>query len=218
MGIQRWLSALKELRIAFVCPLAVEALDEQDILAAHGLDVAFDCGEAAFARKSQHGMLDPGVVPAIVRPFEFSDPQRAAGLHEGLGTPRGPSFRSIHGFCSNARKPTPSAIVISVRSRSVLEHRAQDANEQRPCDWPMKLHSVRTLIRIRKPATVRASLGGMRERRSSNEQFSKLLLATFPPEPMPARFSGRKARTMLTMNSMGICSNGSQSVGGQKSR
>jgi hypothetical protein len=28
----------------------------------------------------------------------------------------------------------------------------------------------------------------MRERMSTNEQFSKLLLATFPPEPMPARF------------------------------
>jgi hypothetical protein len=28
----------------------------------------------------------------------------------------------------------------------------------------------------------------MRERMSTNEQFSKLLLASFPPEPMPARF------------------------------
>jgi hypothetical protein len=38
---------------------------------------------------------------------------------------------------------TPSAILISVRSRSVPEHRPQDANEQQCCDWPMKPDSVR---------------------------------------------------------------------------
>jgi hypothetical protein len=39
---------------------------------------------------------------------------------------------------------TPSAILISIRSRSVPEHCAQDANEQQRCDWPMKPDSVQT--------------------------------------------------------------------------
>src|SRR5450432_594176 len=39
---------------------------------------------------------------------------------------------------------TPSAILISVRSRSVPEHCAQDANEQQRCDRPMKPDSVQT--------------------------------------------------------------------------
>jgi len=39
---------------------------------------------------------------------------------------------------------TPSAIVISVRSRFVPEHRPQDANEEQYCNWPMKPDSVQT--------------------------------------------------------------------------
>jgi hypothetical protein len=39
---------------------------------------------------------------------------------------------------------TPSAILISVRSRSVPEHCAQDANEQQRCDWPVKPDLVQT--------------------------------------------------------------------------
>jgi hypothetical protein len=40
--------------------------------------------------------------------------------------------------------PTSSATLIPVRSRSVPEHGAQDANEEQRCDWPMKPDSVQT--------------------------------------------------------------------------
>jgi hypothetical protein len=61
-------------RVALGCRVAVEALDQQDILAGDGLDAAFGCREAALARKPQHGVLDTRVVPAVVAAAEFGHP------------------------------------------------------------------------------------------------------------------------------------------------
>lgn len=60
-----------------------------------------------------------------------------------------PTSGSVHARRKRLQRPshsvlTPSAIFILVRSRSLPEHRAQDADEQQRCDGPMKPDSMRT--------------------------------------------------------------------------
>jgi hypothetical protein len=72
-------------------------------------------------------ILVPTATPHHAEPFEIFSSARRKRLQQ-------PSHSLL----------TPSAILISIRSRSVPEHCAQDANEQQRCDWPMKPDSVQT--------------------------------------------------------------------------
>jgi hypothetical protein len=62
--------------------LAVKPLDKEDILASDRFDSALRGSDSALASQSQHRVLDPRVVPAIVRPIEFCDPESVMVLDD----------------------------------------------------------------------------------------------------------------------------------------
>src|SRR5260370_37346916 len=54
------------------------------------------------------------------------------------------NIQSTQESVRNSRVPTPSALLFSVRRRSMPKHRPQDANKEQRCDRPMEPDSVQT--------------------------------------------------------------------------
>src|ERR1043166_4787707 len=60
--------------VARLALLPIETLDQQDIAPANGGRLAVRHGNTAGAREAEHGLLDPRMVPRVIRPVEFGDP------------------------------------------------------------------------------------------------------------------------------------------------
>ena len=71
--------------------MPIESLDQEDVSARNRLDPAFGNFDSAFSCQAQHGVFNARVIPSIVWPGEFGNPECISILDDRLWT------RAAHG-------------------------------------------------------------------------------------------------------------------------